>query len=454
MTPAAYLDPPMHAWRVRAPAACFDLRSELGLPTDRSIVMTGHQAYFWHAGVLAKFLAADVYAKHHGFEVAWVVPDQDAVDPFALRIPVRRPDGRLADRVVRLDEQPGWREGMAACAVPTSSVLRDAPSSVWPSPLARRVDRMLSALRLHEGESNGAMQVSRAAEDLMSAWIEPGRTCYGTELAGTEAFQAIVERMMQDPDACIVAYNAAVQAHPDARVSQLQRDDVQYRYELPLWWIEADGRRRRVYVEDLESGAFAMASSRSPIGLAPRALLMTGMLRAGACDLFIHGTGGANYDRITEAWFRRWLGVELAPMVVVSADAYVDFGVAAPSKDDVDRAVWKAHSARHNPDLLGDAEAASTKSSLIDAIRRAGWGSDERRRSFRELHQALAAYRQAHSASLQELDAERQSALAGLADQQLICDRTWAFPLLDPDDLAQLRAELMRGLAADVVSPG
>ena len=45
---------------------------------------------------------------------------------------------------------------------------------------------------------------------------------------------------------------------------------------------------------------------------------MTGMARLAACDLFVHGTGGGIYDTITEAWFREWLGVELAPTIAVT----------------------------------------------------------------------------------------------------------------------------------------
>jgi hypothetical protein len=52
-------------------------RRELGLPTGKPLIMTGHQAEFWHTGILAKYLAADAAAGALGADVAWLVVDQD-----------------------------------------------------------------------------------------------------------------------------------------------------------------------------------------------------------------------------------------------------------------------------------------------------------------------------------------------------------------------------------------
>ncbi|MCA9312308.1 MAG: hypothetical protein KDA21_13925 [Phycisphaerales bacterium] len=405
-------------------------------------MMTGHQAYFWHAGVLAKFFAADAWASSEGAATAWIVPDQDAVDPFAMRVPVRTRDGRLMERRLRLVDGSDPRN-IAACCVPAGVRAAPVPGGLTPESAVEGWSSMSAALRDHQASPNGAVQVSRAARDLMSRWIAPAPTCFGTEVAGTTMFRRLVERMMADPDACIEAYNRAAAAHPDARVAPLVRDEVQYRFELPLWWIEAGGQRRRVFVEDLEEGRWQAASPERPVGLAPRALLMTGVLRAWACDLFIHGTGGARYDLITEAWFRDWLGLELAPMVTVSADAFLDLGVGKVETD----AAWRAHHARHAPEMLGRTDVALGRRTIVDQIERAPRGSQLRRDAFRRLHDLLGSYRQAEAAALAELDARAAEAAARRGEADLERDRTWAFPLLRAEVLDALRDAFRSGAA-------
>src|SRR5690606_41787826 len=56
-------------------------RAAVGLPTDRPVVLSGHQPTLWHAGILAKLLAACELAASTGAAVGWIVPDADEADP-------------------------------------------------------------------------------------------------------------------------------------------------------------------------------------------------------------------------------------------------------------------------------------------------------------------------------------------------------------------------------------
>src|SRR5579864_8908961 len=76
---------------------------ELGLPGDRPVIMSGHQAQVWHPGILAKLMAARSAAKLSAAAVAWLVVDQDDHEPWEIRYPVRRGDGRLESRIWRMD---------------------------------------------------------------------------------------------------------------------------------------------------------------------------------------------------------------------------------------------------------------------------------------------------------------------------------------------------------------
>ncbi|MEC9372360.1 MAG: hypothetical protein VYC34_00885, partial [Planctomycetota bacterium] len=55
---AITIEPAPARWTAPRPADDAEstrFREQLGLPTGRPIVLTGHQAEFWHPGVLAKF---------------------------------------------------------------------------------------------------------------------------------------------------------------------------------------------------------------------------------------------------------------------------------------------------------------------------------------------------------------------------------------------------------------
>jgi hypothetical protein len=65
-------------------------RQELGLPTDRPVVMSGHQTTFWHPGILAKWYAMNAAAQRVHGATAWVAVDHDTDDPTAIAYPAPR----------------------------------------------------------------------------------------------------------------------------------------------------------------------------------------------------------------------------------------------------------------------------------------------------------------------------------------------------------------------------
>ena len=62
-----------------------DAREELGLPMG-IILGTGHQAEWWHPGIVAKFAWAAHRSAELGLDApAWLLVDTDVRDPLALR---------------------------------------------------------------------------------------------------------------------------------------------------------------------------------------------------------------------------------------------------------------------------------------------------------------------------------------------------------------------------------
>ena len=404
------------------------LRRELGLPADQPVLMSGHQATLWGPGILAKWIACVEGARALGAHAAWLVADLDSGDASEVRYPARDEHGAPRPGLARLE--PGRDAGERA--KPTAN---QAPIHV-DGHVPDAVHDIADALRAHEGETDAARQAHGALADLASPIVTAPSSVFARELSGTTLFAGLVERMRDEPDACARAYNDAVSRYPESGVRPLVVTDDSRGVELPLWVLTPLGGRRRATADDLHNTVVT--------SLAPRALLLTAIVRLGACELFIHGTGGGKYDKVTEDWVESWLGRRLAPAAVVTATVLPDVaGVDLGAGEAGDRAAWRAHAARHNPAILGDDEAGASKRDLlarIDAARDAGGDPGPH---YRRLHEMLAAYRTRHAAEIENL-ADEAARLQGIAagtrrGAQIARDRTLAFPFVPRDRLITLR---------------
>lgn len=418
-------------------------RHELGLPLDRPIVLTGHQAMVWHPGILAKYLATDRAAQRANAARVWLIVDQDSEDPWNLRFPVRVESGEHRGLSVATMKFPARA---AAPDTPAASLAAATPLpapglSTAASPSVREgLARIQAALTQHRGEPSAARQFAAAIADLLAP-RRPDATVFATDLAGTAIFRKFVGEMREDPERCVRAYNAAVALHPSAKLRALAMDEVNVRYELPLWRIEFGRERRRVYAEDLDQ--------ISPDQLAPRALLTTGLMRAAVCDLFVHGTGGGLYESVTDAWFRHWQpGLALAPVAVVSATLRLPLLDSPPvSPNDLRRAVWRSHRAPHDPAMLGDPVSGKDKMERVAGIEREKSLGRDPRSLYLAMHAALARVRGERRERLLEIQLEADSMAAHARDAEVAHDRTWPFPLYPEAMLEGLSAAIARAFA-------
>jgi len=441
------IEPGAERWRAmlrRPPAEALEMRRELGLPTDRPIIMTGHQAVFWHPGILVKYLAADEAAAALGARAAWVVVDHDTDDPWVVRYPARDGAGRLAAKQFDLrtnGERAGKTGDVAVYRRASISPARDMPTDAVNAGVEEGLLAIRNAAAAHTGEPNAALQVAKAVGELLVLRAASTPMVFSSKLSGTALFGRVLAAMEHDPRACIAAYNLAVASVPGAGLRPLYFDKVNERYELPLWRIVASGARTRVHAEDV--GGVARGE------LAPRALLMTALLRLGACDLFIHGTGGSLYERANDAWISGWLagaagGGEAAPVAVVTATRRLPLmGGEPPTARDVARAKWAAHHARHDPGMLGDEAGAALRRELVAAIKSARRVGKSPRRAFEELHEFLKDRRATGGDRLRALEQHAAEVSGRALDAAVASDRTWAFPLYPREIHSELRREIM-----------
>lgn len=443
-TPSRWLDlvrerrPRVPAWLTPSAAS---FRSQLALPQS-PLVMSGHQAILWHPGILAKYIAASACARAAGAAAAWVVVDQDTPPPHELAWPRRTSIN--SDRVLigaqRLNYAAPCDHDVPACARPTLVAGTAEDDSLFIDP-AGALPRIRAAINHAPSSPNAAAQVTRAIESLLPPSVAPVPAFFATSIARTDFFAAMVRHMRSDPRRCIETYNAAALAHPDADIRPLDASVL----ELPLWHISGPlGRatRRLVVAGDLE-----VIPAHE---LAPRALLMTALLRLAACDLFIHGTGGVAYDRITGAWIASWLGPDTAPAPTALATATLllplDAAPPDPLADEATTAQLAYRDALHKPGSLGDQTLESQRRALVESIAASAYRSAQREHLYRDLHRLLARHREQHAPAI---EARRAAALAARrsAKDRAGSIRTWAFPLYPESSLSRLRDEIVRAFA-------
>jgi len=402
-------------------------REQLGLPTDRPIIASGHQPILFHPGIVAKLIALDHWSKKTGAAAVWVVPDQDVVDPGLVRLPKQDGDSLIVESF-RIGGVP--TEHSPAAVLPAISINADIP---------KELESTGSWLMGYEYESSIARQFARATIGMLCKQLdlqEPALV-FASDLLSTDAGTGLLDAMLADPKAAIESYNASVDRFPNAGVRQLSITET--RIELPLWRLAGDARLP-VYV-NLKPGVDFDRQH-----LIPRGLMMTAIMRAFACDLFIHGTGGYNYDQITEAWFDGWQGQSIAPIAAASATMRLGFEI--PAVPDPDRAVWAAHHARHDPAMLGDESLARQKSELVAAIAdsKSKGTRTETAKLFAQLQQLLVEARTNNAQTIKRFDAASRAAQESRKVHAIVSDRTWAFPLYTDQQMQSLKDAVIRAL--------
>lgn len=404
--------------------------------TDR-IIATGHQAWLWHPGILAKDIAMRVGCDRLRAAPLHLVVDQDAHDALSLELPVEQGQ-RLSVRKLRLGSQ--------TLAVPTGFQPAADAGQIRATLLATGDSRAKRVARVFEDMpacESLAEQLAVVLVRLMQPTAGALPIVMTSDLPVMPGYQAMVDAMLRDARACVTAYNKAVDQHPDAGIAKLLvgRDRV----ELPIWAVAQGQMRQRVFADLADSEPWLVFDSGEQIDpqqykLLPKAVMLTAVMRRLVCDLFIHGTGGGVYDQITDAWWQTWRGETLASRAVATADLYLDFDVPVADAQQFARAQWYRKHLPHNVDraLKLDGELAAAKRDILAHM---DDDRDKRRRkaAYRKLHQINRELVRQHPDALAAADEKLTRARVGLANARIARKRDWCFALYRDDQLAALR---------------
>ncbi len=458
------------------------LRRRLGV--DGPVILSGHQAEFYHAGVFAKAIAASLLSAAVGAAPWFLWVDSDVPRTTSLAVPERT--GHALRRVnveymAPLEEVPAeslsalpldqWREFFAQ----VSERSRAAESSVLPTFVAGWLGGGSGAVHLVDGLARGRGAVERALG------LRPARDLRVSELSQTPEFAALLGHALLNAGALAAAYNAALEAYRrrfrvrahGRPVPPLVSDS---RVEVPFWAYRPGEARRRLFVsggpdrvglyaDDERIGVVSSASlARFERGaelagalgawrVRPRALALSGFTRLLLSDVFVHGIGGARYDVMTDDVVRRFLGCEPAPMACVTATLHVEQAAARVTRDDLITARRRSRDLRFNPqrylrsvpaELLENRDALLVRSERLRALHPRDRAA--RRVVFGEIRRVNEQILKTDPWRAAEFDQRIDSLLHEWRASQIALDREYFYAFHSPSALASLVSGLRSAL--------
>lgn len=461
------------------------------------VFMTGHQPAFFHPGVWAKNIATSALAEYAGGEAHFLVVDSDV--PHRIAIPW--PD----------DAGPLCRARTSAVAAATNGRsyehLTDLPAEDYAALFAgvpepwRSPNTAFSTFEagfLHATAADettpanyvwrwaaGMQQLEQALGVVSPMLVRVSDLFTPAYGAHRESAQALVGHLLLAPEAFATAYNKALDNYRTRRGIRGQHHPIPDlfidgdRIELPFWMVHPLQPRERLAVSRESGGQIRLWSGAQPAGavspadllndcsaalagaigdwqIRPRALAQTMFARLFACDLFIHGIGGAKYDQITDDIIRGFFGVEPPAYACISATLRLPLRRYEIGTSELRDLRHKARDLRYNPQrYLPDDRSEpkirhliAARAAAIEASNRLGAERPKDRSArlatFNDIRQANAGLMRA-APDLREKTARQITEIAARsAHNRITTGREWFFALHPKDDLARLR-DTLRG---------
>lgn len=377
------------------------VRADFGLDAANLVIACGHQPAFVHPGVWAKHLAVSHFARRRGVVGIDLVVDNDAPSSPDLEVPHIGTDGRCSTQSVRFMSEPmtgAPYEGRPALSPAELGAVGERLRAA----MGPRYDQSLLGSYLKGWADHLAREAGIPVDDFVAGHLA-GREVIDTSF-GANLPEHRVSRLFKGPfvsDLLLnvrrfaAAHNAALAAYRrENGVRRAQRplpdlDQDGDRTETVLWVYQVGQRRRRLWVTG-RNDTLVLTADQTPVGslavkalrrdpdaalaelrpwvVRPRALALTLWIRLLACDLFIHGIGGAKYDRITDGILRTYYGCDPPAYGCVTATLRPPLPRQSASPAALSRAMLLLRDLRFNPQRYvkdAPADVLSRRESLI-----------------------------------------------------------------------------------------
>jgi len=472
---------------------------ETWFPASRAmpVIAVGHQPAFFHPGVWAKNVAASELAVRLGGRAVLFAVDGDAPGSFGLRWPEPRGDFVEEQKA----NAPDWRVGLAyeqthaGTAEAWQDVFTRAASAAcrWQGDgLLKRFADAFTRLVARDAVVVDRWVEGMKALDAALGVRSPETVRIGHAYSNARhplhaAAMAMVAHLLESAEAFARCYNDALAAYRSQRgiaghqhpIPDLMIDGD--RVELPFWVFRGMAPRQRLTIEPTGRDGIALYADSEFVGsvapgamraspaedlaaalgswaIRPRALAQTMFIRMMACDLFIHGIGGAKYDQITDELIRRYWAIEPPRFTCASATLRLPIRQFDVRESDLERLRHRRRDVRFNPQrYLTNDETTPDVRRLLDERRQAIGASERLRETAPQDRAARAeAFRHIRALNAQVLAAANGKAAriaeqvreveARLAHNAVAADREWFVGLHPEAALAALRDRVRASL--------
>lgn len=437
---------------------------------DGPIVMTGHQPELYHPGVWVKVFLLDRLARDIGATGIDLVVDTDRAEEAGARLPHLGPPVVIEHVPLSADRGGAYVQAPLPSAEERSR-FRERGAAILSESRAPALGHHFVAFCDHL--DTAAARTSDLAQCVTAArrsFESPAGVDYleapVSRMASMTSYRAWAASLLGDAQRFMETMNDALGSYrmrTGTRSAAQPFPDLERRnglVEAPFWLL-CEGRRERVWVRADgalcagEDAALAMPGcGASDLGrlaatgsiLAPKAVTLTMFARVFLADLFIHGTGGGRYDRVTDAVIAGYYGIVPPRYAVASMTLLLPFGAHVVTGDEVAVLAQQLHRLEHNPDAMLDylefddedeyrrvRALADRKASMVDAIGQDGADKKAIGAQIRAVNAELADMLQ--PVVLETRD-RLERAKAAQAAAEVLTDRTYPYCLWDPREVA------------------
>lgn len=305
-----------------------EIVSEISELNGQDIVLSGHQPEIYHPGVLYKFFKLEEYRRKSGCFALNIILDTDEGDAGHIVYPLIL-DGKPSKKSSPLlkGKKP-FRSHMLPPAEELKDLFGEAQGSLTDprfADLAESLKKYCSYyIKLAGRPIVEAHTIVRRIFENSPGYLE---IPFSQVLRLEEANEFFL-KIVFDFENFFHTYNSLLDKYRrDHRIKNsanpfpnlTERDG--YR-EMPLWVHEGDSRRALFVKRKGREVVFSEPVNSSSL-IVPKASLTTTFFRVCLSDLFIHGLGGAKYDRFTDQLMEEYFGIEPPIYATASADKYI-----------------------------------------------------------------------------------------------------------------------------------
>ena len=390
---------------------------DLAASASVDVIMTGHQPVIFHPGILYKTVLLSRFVRENNALGILVLIDTVEGDAGRFLVPTVQNGKYVIEQASVCTESGPMPRQRVAGSRELRETFERVHSDLYRLGFYKEAQQAVdSGKRYHLLTGQPivmANSIVRRAYEGQATYLEVPLS----RLVDLPTVREFFRRVLQDAVRFHKIYNQTLDAfRRDNNIKNLANpfpnlhsDGVSR--ELPFWRIDGQTGLReplRVKSDDCQWKEYDGE-------ITPRGMLITILLRLFASDLFIHGTGGAAYDKCTDTFIKDYFGVTPPAFCVASATRYL-FAQELARQERFD------HRDQRLRDMLYNVERYLSKGAFPDEIRDSVTSIAARKRELiGQLKEAKASGQSAseYGKQLQQIDQRLKRLIREVLDAEL-----------------------------------